>query len=242
MTISILKSLIIAIIINSFCCLQLIAQDRKWGMGVTFNSHIFAHANNDIYANSDFKPAIKNALGVNLKREIGSAGRFKTQVSLHLLKKKVALSFSDKSGATTYRQTIKYEFFSTDIGINVLYENAEWRYNLRPFVGVSFSSAYFFRTMFQQGSRSIGLFQGRGMEANTPDSIHKWVFYPYINLGVSKPFTFREEGRQWECTLALQLSPIQSFQNLEVPPPTGNDLKLLRGHLHHITFALNRFF
>ena len=239
---AVFKPLVLAMIINCFYCLPLIAQDRKWGIGLTLNANMFAHANDNLYANSDFRPQIKSSLGVNLKREIESAGRFKSQILLHLLRKKVALGFSEKSGATTYGQTITYEFFSADIGINVLYENSEWHYNLRPFVGLSFSSAYFTRASFREGSSSINVFQGVVIVADTPDSLHKWVFYPYINVGVSTPFKFRQEGKQWECSLAVQLSPVQSFQNLLVPPPTGNDFKLLRGHFHHMTFALNRFF
>lgn len=242
MTNSVFRLLVVVIIFNCFNCLPLIAQHRKWGMGLTFNGNMFAHANNNLYANSDFKPQIKRSLGINFKREIESAGRFKSQIFLHILTKKVALGFSEKSGATTYRQTITYKFFSADIGVNVLYENPEWRYNLRPFLGLSFSSAYFMNASFREGSSLANTFQGFGIVADTPDSLHKWTFYPYINLGVSKPFRFRAEGRQWEWTLALQLAPIQSFQNIEVPPPTGNDFKLLRGHFHHITCALNRFF
>ena len=140
MTNSVFRLLVVIIIFNCFYCLPLIAQDRKWGMELTFNGNMFAHANNNLYANSDFKPQIQSSLGINLKREIESAGRFKSQVFLHLLTKKVALGFSEKSGVTTYKQTITYKFFSADIGVNILYENPEWRYNLRPFVGLSFSS------------------------------------------------------------------------------------------------------
>ena len=242
MTNAIFKPLVLAIIVNCYHCLPLIAQDRKWGIGLTLNANIFAHANNNLYVNSDFKPQIASSLGINLKREIQSAGRFKSQVLLHILSKKVAVGFKEKSGATTYGQTITYKFFSADIGINVLYENPEWRYNLRPFVGLSFASAYFMSASFNERSRLISSFTGFGIVADTPDSLHKWTFYPYINLGVSRPFRFTTEGKQWECTLAVQLSPVQSFQNIEVPPPTGNTFKLLRGHFHHITFALNRFF
>lgn len=236
------KTVIAVTVINTFCCLSLIAQNKKWGIGLTVNANIFAHANDNLYANSDFKPQVTRSLGINFKREIESVGRFKTQIALHLLKKKIGLGFSEKSGATTFRQSITYEFFSADIGVNVLYQNPEWRYNLRPFVGLSFSSAYFSSVSFHESSSSIGLFQGIGIAADTPDSLHKWVFYPCINLGVSTPFKFTRAGRQWECTLSAQLSPRQSFQNLEVPSPTSSDWKLLRGHFHHITFAINRFF
>lgn len=231
----------IAITLNCFCYTHLLAQERKWGIGLTINGNVFFHTDDRIYADTRFKPMISSSLGMNIKREFNSNGRFKAQALLHVLKKKVTIGFKEKSGGTTFRTAIDYQFFSADVGVNVLYENPDWRYRLCPFVGLSFASAYFLNAKSSESNTFAGNFLGLGIVADTPDEIHKWSFYPCVNLGVSKPFQFTSDGHYWEWTFSAQLSPVQSFQNQQVPPPKG-DLQLLSGHFHHLTFALNRFF
>jgi hypothetical protein len=236
-----LAFILMAITLICLCNTRLSAQERKWGVGLTINGNILFHAEDRIYADTRFKPMISSSLGINIKREFNSNGRFKAQALLHVLKKKATIGFTEKSGGTTFRTSLDYQFFSADVGVNLLYENPDWRHGLRPFVGLSFASAYFVNAQSSESNTFAGSFTGVGIVADTPDEIHKWVFYPTINLGVSKPFKFRNDGHWWEWTFSAQLSPVQSFQNLQVPPPKG-DLQLLRGHFHHLTFALNRFF
>jgi hypothetical protein len=236
-----LKLILALIAINNFYNTSLVAQDMKWGLGLTVNGNVFFHADDRVYVNTNLKPLISRSLGINLKREFAPNGRFKVQALLHILKKKARIGFKEKSGGTTFKTTIDYQFFSADLSINVLYENPEWRYGLRPFVGLSFASAYFANAKSKESTSVISSFTSFGIVADTPNEIHKWSFYPCVNIGVSKPFQLINGGNYWEWTISAQLSPAQSFQNLQVPPPNG-DLQLLRGHFHHLTFALNRFF
>lgn len=213
------------------------AQEIKWGIGLSLNYHLFYHSNNNLYANSVFRPAVSRTYGIGLKRQIASKGIFKTQVGLTILKKKVALSSKDGN----YKQTFNYSFFGTDLSVNVLYDNPETRYKLRPYVGLSLISAYYIRAAYSQKVSFFSISEGSSIAAISPDDSYKWYLYPCLNLGVSKLFHLRKEGHVWEGTLSTQLSPAPSFRQLNVPSPT-NDVQLLAGNLHQITLSINRFF
>lgn len=213
------------------------AQEIKWGIGLSLNYHLFYHSNDKLYANSVFRPTVSRTYGIGLKREIASKGVFKTQVGLTILKKNVALGSKDGN----YRQTFNYSFFATDLSVNILYDNPEMRYQLRPYVGLSLISAYYFRSVYRQKDSFFNTSRGFNMEVLSPNDSYKFYFYPCLNLGVSKLFHLRKEGHVWEGTLSTQLSPAPSFRNLNVPSPT-NDVQLLAGNLHQITLSINRFF
>jgi hypothetical protein len=213
------------------------AQDVKWGIGISTNVHLFYHSNNKLYANSVFHPVASRTYGIVFKREFTSKGHFKSQVNLNWLGKTVALSSSQNNT----KQSFTYNFFSADLGVNVLYDNPETPFNLRPFVGLSLASSYFISATNRQSSSTSNTSRGFNIEAKTPEDSHKWYFYPCFNLGVSRLFQLRKEGHFWELALSAQLSPVTSFSTLQVPSPTNN-LQLLAGNLHGISLSVNRFF
>jgi hypothetical protein len=225
------------LIILCFAYSSISAQEIKWGIGLSLNYHLFYHSNNNVYVNSVFRPAASRTYGIGLKREIASKGLFKTQVGLNILKKNVALSSKDDN----YKQTLNYQFFATDVSVNILYDNPETRYKLRPYVGLSLISSYYIGARYREKWKSFSGSKGFGVGAISPEESYKWYLYPCLNLGVSKLFHLRKEGHTWEGTLSTQLSPAQSFRNLNVPSPINN-VQLLAGNLHQISLAVNRFF
>lgn len=211
-----------------------------WGIGASYNLHLFQHENKEKFKGFPYKPSSAHLAGLNVYIDFNKNAPFQFRLNIGLGEKRIVLSnkFRLPQTGLKVKSSLNHSILFADISaLSILNFNKTRKHPISPILGFFFSlNQYldFYETTKIGRTGSID-------ENNIPAfnlEVHHYPFLVYAGVSVGFNFPFEFKNKKIALYSIFNISPSKLF-NADFTYNHNTQEQFINGRYHYLSTGIN---